>query len=54
MKKLYNYLNKPVNFNLDDPEDKRLYEQLQALPHKKFTEETKAYWRKRFKEGEKK
>lgn len=53
MKKTYNYLNKPVNFNLDDPDDIALYEELQKLPHKKFTEETKAYWRKRLKDGEK-
>jgi hypothetical protein len=46
---------KTLKFEISDQKEKELYDNLQRLPHGKFTEETKAYWRKRLlKESEKK
>lgn len=44
-----NYERKNVAFNMDNRDDRNLYEWLQALPHGKFSAETKAYWEKKMK-----
>lgn len=38
---------KTLKFTISDPKEKELYDYLQQLPHGRFTEETKAYWRNR-------
>lgn len=42
-----NYINKPFMLNLDDPEEKELYEWLKNQPKRIFKQETKAYWLKK-------
>jgi hypothetical protein len=37
--------NKTIKFNLDKPDDRELWELLQKLPHGKFSEATKNYWK---------
>jgi hypothetical protein len=39
------YPRKWINFNEENESDMKLYEELKRLPHGKFTEETKEYWR---------
>jgi hypothetical protein len=47
-----NSINKPTVFKRDNAEDMKLYEWLQRnLIKGEFTDETKAYWRKRMNES---
>lgn len=43
------HIHKSVNFKHNDDKDMELYRKLKKLPHGTFSEETKAYWRKRLK-----
>lgn len=43
-KKNANYINKPFMLNLDDPQEKELYEWLKELPTGVFKTKTKKYW----------
>jgi hypothetical protein len=45
------YINKPFMLNLDDSEEKELYEWLKKLPAREFKQQTKKYWIKKMKEG---
>lgn len=46
-----NYINKPFMLNLDDPEEKELYEYLRQLKGRVFKQETKAHWMKKMREA---
>jgi hypothetical protein len=46
-----NYINKPFMLNLDDPQEKELYEWLKQQPQGEFKQKTKKYWIKKMKEG---
>lgn len=46
-----NYINKPFMLNLDDPQEKELYEYLRQLRGRVFKQETKAYWMKKMREA---
>lgn len=52
-KKNANYINKPFMLNLDDQEEKELYEWLKNQPTGEFKQQTKKYWLKKMKEGKK-
>lgn len=47
-----NYINKPFMLNLDDPEEKELYDWLKKLKAREFKQDTKAYWMKKMRESE--
>lgn len=44
-----NSLLKSIRFNMDDEEDRKLYEWLSQLPRGAFSEGTKGYWLDRMK-----
>jgi hypothetical protein len=44
---------KSIRFNLDDEEDRKLYEWLSHLKRGEFTEQTKEFWIAKMKESEK-
>lgn len=46
-----NYKIKPFMLNLDDPQEKELYEYLRQLKGRVFKQETKAYWTKKMREA---
>jgi hypothetical protein len=46
-----NYINKPFMLNLDDPEEKALYDWLKDLKKREFKRETKAFWMKKMRES---
>lgn len=48
-----NYINKPFMLNLDDPEEKELYEWLKNLKKREFKQETKSFWIKKMREDNK-
>lgn len=50
MRKGKYYPRKFVNFNPDDKEDMKLYNDLKRLGHGDFSEMTKAHWKKQLKE----
>jgi hypothetical protein len=39
--------NKTIKFNLDNPEDRKLWEWLQSQPHGRFSDGTKQFWKAR-------
>ena len=43
--------NKTIKFNLDNTEDRELWEWLQHRPHGTFSEQTKSFWRGKMSEG---
>jgi hypothetical protein len=45
-----NYVNKPFMLNLDDPQEKELYEWLKTQDKGEFKQKTKKYWIKKMKE----
>jgi hypothetical protein len=48
-----NSLLKSIRFNLDDEDDRKLYEWLSHLKRGEFTELTKEFWKDKMKESEK-
>lgn len=49
-KKNANYINKPFMLNLDDPQEKELYEWLKLQDKGEFKQKTKKYWIKKMME----
>lgn len=47
-----NSLLKSIRFNLDDEDDRKLYEWLSHLKRGEFTEQTKEFWIDKMKESE--
>jgi hypothetical protein len=44
---------KTIKWNLNDPIERQVWEWMRTLPHGTFSEETKAYWFKRYEERNK-
>lgn len=43
---------KSIKFDLDDPEERKLWDWLRTLGHGEFSNQTKAYWMEKMKEKE--